>query len=80
MVLGISGYTDIPRHARTQFGDMAKAVVDMRLHIMAIGGELRAAEQAVLPDQGSRQSARWGINLYAGPRSATPADYQARAG
>ena len=31
---------------------------------MAIGGELHADEEAVLLDQGSRQSDLWGINLY----------------
>ena len=50
--------------AREQFGDMMKAVVDVEQGIMAIGGELHADEEAVLLDQGSRQSDLWGINLY----------------
>jgi hypothetical protein len=50
--------------AREQFGDMVKAVVDVEQGIMAIGGELHADEEAVLLDQGSRQSDLWGINLY----------------
>jgi hypothetical protein len=56
--------------ASAQFGDMVKAVVDVRLDIMAIGGELHADEEAVLLDQGSRQSDLWGINLY--PDAAGP--------
>jgi hypothetical protein len=50
--------------ARDQFGDMVKAVVDVGQGIMAIGGELHADEEAVLLDQGSRQTDLWGINLY----------------
>jgi hypothetical protein len=50
--------------ARAQFGEMVKAVVDVEQGIMAIGGELHADEEAVLLDEGSRQSDLWGINLY----------------
>jgi hypothetical protein len=46
------------------FGDLVKAVVDVRLEIMAIGGELHADEEAMLLDAGSRQADLWGINLY----------------
>ena len=50
--------------ARGQFGDFVKAVVDVRLGVMAIGGELHADEEALLLEQGSRQADLWGINLY----------------
>lgn len=50
--------------ATAGFGDLVKAVVDVRLEVMAIGGELHADEEAVLLDAGSRQSDLWGINLY----------------
>lgn len=50
--------------AAEQFGDMVKAVVDLEKHIVAVGGELHADEEAVLLDQGSRQSDLWGINIY----------------
>ena len=50
--------------ASEQFGDMVKAVVDVERRVMAIGGELHADEETALLDQGSRQSALWGINLY----------------
>jgi uncharacterized protein DUF5674 len=50
--------------ARAQFGEMVKAVVDVRQGIMAIGGELHADEEAVLLDQGSLQADLWGVNLY----------------
>jgi Protein of unknown function (DUF5674) len=46
------------------FGDMVKAVVDIRRAIMAIGGDLHSDEEAALLDDGSHQSDLWGINLY----------------
>jgi hypothetical protein len=46
------------------FGDMVKAVVDIRRAIMAIGGDLHSDEEAALLDDGSRQHDLWGINLY----------------
>lgn len=50
--------------AEARFGDMVKAVVDVRRRIMAIGGDLHADEEALLLDDGSRQEDLWGINLY----------------
>lgn len=46
------------------FGDMVKAVVDVRRNIMAIGGDLHSDEESVLLDDGSLQNDLWGINLY----------------
>ena len=50
--------------ARRQFGDMVKAVVDVRRGLMAIGGELHSDEEALLLDDGSVQADLWGINIY----------------
>lgn len=50
--------------AHGQFGDFVKAVVDVRLGVMAIAGELHADEEALLLEQGSRQADLWGINIY----------------
>lgn len=50
--------------AAEQFGDMVKAVVDVRRGIMAVGGDLHSDEEALLLDDGSRQADLWGINLY----------------
>jgi hypothetical protein len=50
--------------AHSQFGDMVKAVVDVRRGILAIGGELHSDEEAGLLDDGSVQADLWGINLY----------------
>jgi len=46
------------------FGDMIKAVVDVKRGILAVGAELHADEEAALLDDGSRQTDLWGINLY----------------
>lgn len=50
--------------ARLRFGDMVKAAVDVRLGIMALGGELHADEEALLIENGSDQGDIWGINLF----------------
>lgn len=52
--------------AEERFGDMVKAVVDVDRRIMAVGGELHSDQEAVLLDDGSRQSDLWGVNLYPG--------------
>jgi len=52
--------------AERQFGDMVKAVVDIDRVVMAIGAELHSDEEAALLEDGSRQAALWGINLYPG--------------
>jgi Protein of unknown function (DUF5674) len=55
-------------HIRTlaegMFGELVKAVVDIRHGTMAIGGDLHADEEALLLDAGSDQVDLWGINLY----------------
>lgn len=65
--------TPIPRQRLKDYtldGRLVKAVVDVVLGVMAIGGELHADEEQVLLDQGSRQRDLWGINLY--PDDAGP--------
>lgn len=54
--------------AEGQFGDMVKAVVDVQRHVLAIGGELHADEEAALLEDGSAQQHLWGINLYPAER------------
>lgn len=54
----------LARLAREQFGDMIKAVVDIRREVMAVGAELHADDEALLLDDGSEQRDLWGINLY----------------
>jgi len=50
--------------AKERFGDMVKAVVDIELGIMVVGGELHADEEAMLLENGSKQENLWGINIY----------------
>lgn len=50
--------------ARTGFGDLVKAVVDVERGVMAVAGELHADEEALLLESGSRPEDLWGINLY----------------
>ena len=56
--------SELARLAELGFGDMVKAVVDVRRSVMAIGGELHSDEEAALLDDGSAQEDLWGINLY----------------
>ncbi|MDP3093185.1 MAG: DUF5674 family protein [bacterium] len=51
--------------AKERFGDLVKAVVDIKQEIVAIGGELHADEEVLLVEQKSSQGQNlWGINLY----------------
>ena len=50
--------------AEGRFGDLVKAVVDVRKGIMVVDGELHSDEEALLLESGSEQAALWGINLY----------------
>lgn len=50
--------------AAGNFGDMVKAVVDVELRIMALGGGLHSDEEALLLQRGSEQLHLWGINIY----------------
>lgn len=55
---------ELKRLAGMRFGDLIKAVVDIKLGIMAVGGELHADEEAELLRNGSQQQNLWGVNLY----------------
>lgn len=46
------------------FGDMVKAVVDVRREILAVDAELHADLEKCLLETGSDQRDIWGINLY----------------
>jgi hypothetical protein len=50
--------------AEELFGNFVKAVVDVQLKVMVVGGELHADEEALLLQEGSRQEDLWGINIY----------------
>jgi len=46
------------------FGNFVKGVVDVERSILALDAELHADLEAFLIQQGSKQTALWGINLY----------------
>ena len=55
---------DLKKLAEESFGDFIKAVVDIEIEIMSIGGELHADEEYLLLNEGSKQENLWGINIY----------------
>jgi hypothetical protein len=53
------------RHlARTRFGEMVKAVVDINRGVMLLDADMHADQEAELLADGSAQQDLWGINLY----------------
>lgn len=50
--------------AKNTFGDMVKAVVDVRRNLLALDAELHADLEGLLLERGSKQQDLWGINLY----------------
>jgi len=50
--------------AEGRFGDLVKAVVDVRRGVMAVDADLHSDEEALLLENGSAQADLWGINLY----------------
>ena len=50
--------------ARERFGDMIKAVVDLRRRVLLIDADLHSDQESELLAQGSAQGDLWGINLY----------------
>jgi len=54
----------IEKMAKDRFGQLVKAVVDVKQQIMAVDAELHADEEAKLLENGSEQANLWGINFY----------------
>ncbi len=56
---------ELKKIAQDNYGDMVKAVVDIKKEIMAIGGEFHSDAGVILVEQGgSSQEDIWGINIY----------------
>ncbi len=56
---------ELEKIAKEEFGNVAKAVVDVEQGIMAVGGELHAdGEVLLMENEGSHRENTWGINLY----------------
>lgn len=56
----------IEKWAKEGFGEMVKAVVDVKKEIIVASMELHADGEAFLLERGSSQQDLWGINLYPG--------------
>jgi hypothetical protein len=54
---------ELKNMAGAMYGNIVKAVVDIRRRIMAIDAELHSDEEGMLLEGGSRQEDLWGINL-----------------
>lgn len=50
--------------AKNSFGNLVKAVVDIKKGIMVVDASLHADEEAFLLSGGSNQDDLWGVNLY----------------
>jgi len=55
---------ELNEKAAALFGNMVKAVVDVDRKLMAVDAELHADLEALLLEDGSKQTSLWGINLY----------------
>ncbi|UCD19068.1 MAG: hypothetical protein JSU64_06490 [candidate division WOR-3 bacterium] len=55
---------ELLRIAEDTFGDLVKAVIDVRKRLIAIDAELHSDLEALLIANGSRQNDLWGINFY----------------
>ena len=50
--------------AKSRFGILVKAVVDIEKGIMVVDADLHADQEAFLLKNGSKQAYLWGINIY----------------
>lgn len=55
---------EVKKIAEKTFGNLIKAVVDVETEIIAIDGQLHSDEEALLLENGAKQSNLWGINIY----------------
>lgn len=56
--------SEVKKLAEESYGDMVKAVADIGLGILAVGGEMHADAEQLLLEQGSSQDDLWGFNIY----------------
>jgi hypothetical protein len=55
---------EVRQLAHGRFGDMIKAVVDLKRRVMLLDADLHSDQEAELLAEGSAQIDLWGINLY----------------
>lgn len=59
---------ELKQMTEKMFGNLVKAVVDIKKEIMAVDAEMHADEEALLLEKGSKQENLWGVNFH--PESA----------
>jgi len=64
IVAGQITLAELSRIAEATFGDLVKAVADVRRGLLAVDAGMHSDLEALLLDAGSEQQALWGINLY----------------
>lgn len=55
---------ELKEMSQKMFGNLVKAVVDIKKEIMAIDAPMHSDQEAELIKNGSKQEDLWGINLY----------------
>jgi hypothetical protein len=50
--------------SKKMFGNLVKAVVDIKREIMVVDADLHSDEESLLLNNGSKQEDIWGINIY----------------
>ncbi len=56
--------TELGQMAKKMYGDMVKAVVDIKKKILVVDAEMHVDEEQYLLEHGSKQVDLWGINLH----------------
>ncbi len=56
--------SELTAMAEKMYGNLVKAVVDLRKNVLIVDAEMHADEEQVLLEQDSKQDDLWGINLY----------------
>lgn len=56
--------SELRQLANDIYADMVKAVVDIQLKVIAVGGLMHADWEQFLLDRGSKQEKLWGFNIF----------------
>ena len=62
--VGIITLSELNDMAASMYGNLVKAVVDVKRGILVVDSELHVDQEQFLLEQGSNQKDLWGINLY----------------
>jgi hypothetical protein len=64
IVAGRITVSELTAMAEASFGDLVKAVADVRRGLLAVDAGMHSDLEALLLDAGSGQADLWGVNLY----------------